>query len=181
MLPKRFARLLGAALPALLLASCALFNPARGLKSCRYEYRSFAFSAVDNEKTSWTVDIAVVNPNAKPVTLEKMRFAFLHSGDTLVTAWNPARRELPAGDSAVLSTSLDIPHALLQRLPPGILSDTKAEFTLVGDAYLQTWVGEVVVPGALKQNLHVDMPAQMAKVRTIFMQKLFRGFGRPAP
>lgn len=182
--PEKTFRLIGVTVLAVLaglLTSCALFSPARGFKSCRYEYRSFAFAAVDNLKTSWTVDIVVVNPNRKPITLEKLRFAFLHAGDTLVSAWNPARREMPAGDSALITTTLDIPHALLQKLPPEILSDTQAKFTLVGDAYLQTWVGEVAVPGALKQSLHVNMPEQMAKVRNIFMQKLFRGFGKPAP
>lgn len=173
--------LLAAAALALGIAACSLFNPSRGLKACRYDYRDFAFASVDGSSTYWTVDMGVKNPNSRPVTLEKMRFVLLRERDTLVSAWNPERRELMPGDSAVLQTTLQLPHAILQRLPPSVLAETRAEFTLIGDAFLQTWVGEVRVPGALRQTLHVNMPEQVAKVRNIFMRNLFKGFGRPRP
>lgn len=180
--PPRNRLLLAAVLAAALalgLAACSLFNPSRGLKACRYDFLAFAFASVDGSSTYWTVDMGVKNPNSRPVTLQKMRFALLRGRDTLVSAWNPERRELAAGDSAILQTTLQLPHAILQRLPPSLLAETRAEFTLIGEAYLQTWVGEVRVPGALNQTLHVNMPEQVAKVRNIFMRNLFKGFGRP--
>ncbi len=164
---------------ALGLAACSLFNPTRGLKDCRYDFLAFAFASVDGSSTYWTVDMGVKNPNTRPVTLQKMRFALLRGRDTLVSAWNPERRDLAPGDSTVLQTTLQLPHAILQRLPPSLLAETRAEFTLTGEAYLQTWVGEVRVPGALNRTLHVNMPEQVAKVRNIFMRNLFKGFGRP--
>lgn len=170
---------LAALVLSLALAACSLFDPSRGLKACRYDYRSFAFASVDGSSTYWVIDMGVKNPNTRPVALEKMRFSLLRGRDTLVSAWNPERRELPAGDSAVVQTTLQLPHAILQRLPPSLLAESRAEFTLIGDAYLQTWVGEVRVPGALKQTLHVNMPEQVAKVRNILMRSLFKGFGMP--
>lgn len=135
---------------------------------------------MDQNKTYWVVDMGVVNPNDRPVTLEKMRFVLLHGQDTLVTAWNPAKRELAAAESTVLQSTLELPLAIIQRLPPSLLADTRAEFTLAGDAYLQTWIGEVHIPDALKQKIHVNMPEQVAKVRNLFLQKLFpRSGGRP--
>lgn len=165
----------------LLLSGCALFQAGRDLKSCRYAYQGFGFASVDAEKTYWNIGINVANPNAKPVTLEKMRFALLHQEDTLVSGWNPSRQEIAAGDSLDLTSTLEIPHAILQRFPPSLLADPKARFTLVGDAYLNTWLGEMQVPGAFRQTLYINMPEQVAKVRTIFMQKLFPGYGRPKP
>lgn len=163
------------------LTSCALFNPGKGLKSCRYTYRSLAFASVDKERTYWVVDVGVVNPNVHPVTLEKMRFSLVHGKDTLLTGWNPAKKAVAAGDSTILQSTLELPHAALQRLPPSLLANTNAEFTLIGDAFLQTWVGEVHVQDALKKTIHVNMPEQVAKVRNLFMKHLFPGFGFPAP
>jgi hypothetical protein len=164
---------------ALGMSACALFRAGQGVKSCRYHYRDFHFASVDQAKTYWLIDVDVVNPNAKPVTLDRMRFSLLHADDTLVTAWNPKRKQLAPGDSLSFRSSLEIPHALLQRLPPGLLADPRAEFTLVGDAYLDTWLGEMTLPGALRQTLHVNMPEQVNKVRDLFLRRMFPGFGKP--
>lgn len=161
------------------ISACALFRAGQGVKSCRYHYRTFHFASVDQAKTYWLIDIDVVNPNKKPVTLDKMRFSLLHAEDTLVAAWNPERKELAPGDSLSIRSNLEIPHALLQRLPPSLLADPKAEFTLVGDAYLNTWLGEMTIPGAMSQTIQVNMPEQVAKVRALFLQKMFPGFGKP--
>lgn len=166
---------------ALGIASCALFKAGKGLKACRYTFQNMAFSSLDKDRSYWTVDVGVVNPNPHPVTLEKMRFAFLRLDDTLVTGWNPSRRELAPAESVSLRTSLEIPHAVIQRLPPGLLADPAAEFTLTGDAYLKTWVGEVHVRDAVRRTIKVNMPEQVAKVRNLFLQRLFPGFLRPAP
>ena len=163
------------------LSSCSFFRPAKGLRSCRYTFQTFTFASIDKDKTYWVVDMGVVNPNDRPVTLEKMRFALLHEMDTLVTAWNPAKRELAAGDSSILQTTLELPLSVLQRLPPSLLANTNAEFTLVGDAFLQTWLGEIHVPGAMKKTIHVNMPEQVAKVRNMFLQRFFPWSGSPAP
>jgi hypothetical protein len=174
-------------LPLLLLLSvaglgaCSLFQAGKGLKSCRYSYKGFGFSKVDGERSYWSVDVGVANPNARPVTLEKMRFALLHGKDTLVSGWNPGKLELAAGDSAVLHSTLEIPHTFMQRLPPGLLRNTAAEFTLSGDAYLQTWLGEVQVPNAFRKTIHVNMPQQIARVRDHFMKRLFLPPGRLSP
>jgi hypothetical protein len=167
------------ALGALGLSACALFQAGRSVKSLRYHYRTFHFASVDQAKTYWLIDVDVVNPNPKPVAVDKMRFSLLHARDTLVTAWNPERKELAPADSLPFRTTLEIPHALLQRLPPSLLADPKAEFTLVGDAYLRTWLGEVTIPGALTQTIYVNMPEQVNKVRNLFLQKMFPGFGKP--
>lgn len=164
---------------ALGISACALFRAGKGVKSCRYHYRTFHFASLDQAKTYWLIDVDVVNPNPKPVILDKMRFSLLHEEDTLVTAWNPERKELAPGDSLPFRSNLEIPHALLQRLPPGLLANPRAEFTLVGDAYLDTWLGELTIPGAMRQTIYVDMPEQVNKVRNLFLQKLFPGFGKP--
>lgn len=170
-------------LAAAALGACSLFQAGKGLKACTYSYKGFGFAKVDGERSYWSVDLGVANPNARPVTLEKMRFALMHGKDTLVSGWNPAKLELPAGDSAVLHSTLEIPHAFMQRLPPGLLRNTRAEFTLSGDAYLQTWLGEIKVPNAFRKTIHVDMPRQIARVRDHFMQRIFKspGMFRSAP
>jgi hypothetical protein len=163
------------------LSSCAWLRPAKGLKACRYTFHTLTFASMDQNKTYWVVDMGVVNPNDRPVTLEKMSFALLHGLDTLVTGWNPAKRELAAAESTVLQTSLELPLTIIQRLPPSLLANTRAEFTLVGDAYLQTWIGEVHIPDALKKKIYVNMPEQVAKVRNMFLQKFFPWSGGAAP
>ena len=107
-----------------------------------------------------------------------MRYALLYQADTLLTGWNPEAKTVPAKDSAVLRTSLDIPNTLFARLPPGIWSQTDAKFQLVADAYLSTWVGDVVVPNAVKETVHINMVEQVAKYKDLLMQRFFSWPGR---
>lgn len=166
------------ALGSLLFLSACSLHPAKTLKSCRYSFLTLTFSGMDAGQTHWLLDVAVTNPNAKPVTLSRMRFALLHDADTLLTGWNPAQKEIAPLDSQVIQTTLDLPNALWKRLPGSIWSDTDAKFVVTADAFLDTWVGQIEVPGAVHQTIHVNMPAQMAKYRDLLMQKMFSWPGR---
>jgi hypothetical protein len=168
-----------ALLLALGLAGCAWMRAGKGVKSCRYRFHGLAFTGLSGAQTNWRVDLSVVNPNSHPVTLNRMRYALLHGADTLLAGWNPAARELAPGDSQPLEATLELPHAAWKRLPPGIFSDTAAKFTLIGDAYLDTWVGPLRFPGALRQEIKVNMPEQIVRYRDLMLQRFFQWPTRP--
>src|SRR5690606_13409337 len=73
----------------------------------------------------------------------------------------------------IVSASLEVPSSILQRLPPGILTQSAAEFQIVADAYLNTWMGDLIVPGAIRETIKVDMPTRAARHRDMLMQRLF--------
>lgn len=158
-------------LTVLVLAGC--FHLARGVKSCRYHFQGLSFSGMDAAASHWKLRLGVANPNPHEVTLTRMRFSLLHEADTLLSGWNPEQHVLPAGDSISAETTLDLPNSIFQRLPPGIWSQTDARFRIVADAYLNTWMGDLLVPNAIDQIVHVDMTKQMARFRDLLMQKLF--------
>lgn len=157
---------------AFLFTACSL-HPARGLKSCRYRFVSFAFLGMDARQSHWRVQVAVSNPNSHEVTLARLRYALLYDTDTLLTGWNPEAKTVPAKDSLVAMASLDLPHAVFQRLPAGIWSQTDARFVIVADAYLHTWLGDITVPTALRDTVHINMPEQVARYRDLLMQRFF--------
>lgn len=162
---------------ALILSACSL-HPSRGLKSCKYTFRSFTFLGMDAGQTHWQVDVAVANPNAHEVTLTRMRYALLYGPDTLLSGWNPEAKLIAAKDSAVLSTSLDLPNTLFTRLPPGIWSQTDARFPILADVYLHTWLGDIVVAQAVKDTVRINMVAQVAKYKEMLMRSFFKWPGR---
>lgn len=164
-----------ALLTAFASVSCSL-NPGRALKSCKYRFQTLTFLGMDSQATHWHMDVAVTNPNAKEVSLNRMRYALLYQSDTLLSGWNPDKRVLAAGDSQVIRTTLDLPNAVFKRLPPAIWSRTDAEFTLVADAYLSTWVGDIMVPQALKQTIRINMTEQVAKYRDMVLKRFFGGW-----
>jgi hypothetical protein len=153
------------------LSGC--FHIGRGVKSCRYQFRSLEFAGMDAAATHWKLNLGVVNPNPREVTLTRMRFSLLHESDTLLSGWNPEQRVVPAGDSLAVETSLDLPNAVFQRLPAGIWMQKDARFQIVADAYLHTWMGDLMVAKAIDQTVHVDMTKQTARFRDLLMQKLF--------
>ncbi|GEM_PF-3870014 len=168
---------LGGLVFLLFVTACTL-HPAKTLKSCRYHFLTLTFSGMDAGQTHWLLDVSVANPNAHPVNLSRMRFALLHDADTLLSGWNPAKKEIAPNDSQVVQTTLDLPNSLWKRLPGSIWSDTDAKFLITADAFLDTWVGQFEVPNAVHQTVHVNMPAQMAKYRDLLMQKMFSWPGR---
>jgi hypothetical protein len=165
-------------LAAVLLALAACTHPGRGLKSCRYRFQTFTFTGMDAQQTHWQVDVAVTNPNAHEVTLTRMRYALLYQADTLLSGWNPEKKTVGANDSMMVRTSLDLPNTLFTRLPPGIWAQTDAQFVIVADAYLNTWVGDIVVPGAIRQTVHINMTEQLAKYKDMLMRRFFTWPGR---
>jgi hypothetical protein len=154
-----------------LLAGC--FHIGRGVKSCRYHFRGLDFAGMDTEATHWKLRLDVANPNSHEVTLTRMRFSLMHEADTLLTGWNPAQRVLAAGDSQSVETTLDVPNAVLQRLPAGIWAQSDARFQIVADAYVHTWMGDLMMAKAIDQTVHVDMTKQTARLRDLLMQRLF--------
>ena len=128
---------------------------------------------MDGGATQWHLDIAVANPNKRPVTIARVHYAVLHDADTLLTGWNPAQREIAAADSQIIQTTLAIPNTLWKRLPTDIWSKTDAAFLVTADTYLDTWLGPIEARGALRETIHINMPEQMAKYREMIMQKLF--------
>ena len=148
-------------------------HPGRGVKSCKYRFQNLSFISVDAEQSHWKMEIVVTNPNAHEVTLTRMRYALLHESDTLLSGWNPEKRLVPSKDSLVVATSLELPNAVFNRLPSSIWSQKDAKFIVVADAYLNTWVGDIIVPNAIKETIRVDMTAQVAKYRDMLLQKLF--------
>lgn len=160
----------------LILAGCT--HPGRGVKSCKYRFQNFSFLSMDAAQTHWQVDVAVTNPNDHEVTLTRMRYALLHESDTLLSGWNPEKRVVRANDSMSMRTTIDLPNSVLKRLPPGIWSQKDAKFTFVADAYLNTWMGDIVVPQAIKETVKIDMTQQVAKYRDMLMQKFFSWPGR---
>jgi late embryogenesis abundant protein len=162
-------------LASIFLASCS-WLPGRGFKSCKYRFQTLTFLGMDAQATHWHMDVAVSNPNAKEVSLTRMRYALLYQADTLLSGWNPEKRVLAAGDSQVIRTTLDLPNAVFKRLPPALWSQTDAQFTLVADAYLNTWIGDVTVPQAIKETVHIDMTEQVAKYRDMVLKRFFGGW-----
>jgi hypothetical protein len=160
-----------AVLAAFLLAGC--FHISRGVKSCRYQFQSLNFAGMDTEATHWKLRLGVANPNSHEVTLTRMHFTLMHEADTLLTGWNPAPRVLAAGDSQSVETTLDLPNAVFQRLPAGIWAQSDARFQIIADAYVHTWMGDLMVAKAIDQTVHVDMTKQTARLRDLLMQKLF--------
>jgi hypothetical protein len=154
------------------LAACGM-GPGPGVKSCKYRFQTLGFTGMDAQATHWQMDVAVSNPNAKEVTLTRMRYALLYQADTLLSGWNPEKRVVAPNDSQMMRTTMDIPNALWKRLPPGIWSQTDAQFQLVADAYLSTWLGDVVVPNAVKETVHINMTEQVAKYRDMIMKRFF--------
>jgi hypothetical protein len=162
-------------LASFFLASCS-WLPGRGFKSCKYRFQTLSFLGMDAQATHWHLDVAVTNPNAKDVSLTRLRYALLYQADTLLSGWNPEKRILAAGDSQVIRTTLDLPNAVFKRLPPALWSQTDAQFTLVADAYLSTWIGDVMVPQAIKETVHIDMTEQVAKYRDMVLKRFFGGW-----
>jgi hypothetical protein len=159
-------------LSLLLLTNC-FWQPTRDFKTCKYRFQSVAFSSVDASQTHWKLGIVVNNPNKRPVILTRMHFALLHLNDTLLSGMNPTQREIASLDSQVIETNLDIPNTVLKKLPSSIWSDTKAEFTVTAGAFMDTWLGPIEVPGAIRQTIHINMPEQLAKYRDMMIQKMF--------
>ncbi len=170
-------RKVNAILLVLLWTGCAV-NPAKTLKGCRYQFKNLAFTGMEGSQTHWQLDFSIYNPNVKSVDLVKMHFAILHASDTLLSGWNPNAVTIAAGDSQMVSTLLDLPNAAWKQLPANIWSDTAAQFQVTADAYLQTWLGAVVVPYAVHATVTVNMPAQVAKYRDMMLQKLFSWPGK---
>jgi hypothetical protein len=168
----RYCFMAAAALAATVFAACSL-HPGRGVKACKYRFQALTFSGLDGSASHWRMDVAVTNPNAREVTLNRMRYALLYESDTLLTGWNPEKRLIPAKDSQVVATTLDLPNAILKRLPAGIWSQTDAKFKLVADAYVSTWVGDIVVPYAINETVHINMTEQVAKYRDLMMKRFF--------
>jgi len=102
-----------------------------------------------------------------------MRFSLLHEADTLLSGWNPEARNVPAGDSMPVEATLDLPNAVFQRLPAGIWMQNDARFRIIADAYVHTWMGDLMVAKAIDQTVHVDMTKQTARLRDLLMQRLF--------
>ena len=161
-----------ACLGILLLASCT-YRSTKDLKSCRTHFQGLTFSGMDAGQTHWNMDLAVVNPNKHPITLTKLHFTLMHEADTLLTGWNPSKMELAVGDSEIVRTNLDLPNAVWKRLPSSIWTQTDAQFLVTTDAYLDTWLGQIKVPNAVRETIHVNMPEQMAKYRDMLLQKMF--------
>src|SRR5437868_2369204 len=67
-----------------LLAGCSWMRPGSGLKSCGYQLRSMAFAGMDSSGSHWNMKMLMSNPNDRPVTLTRLRFAVLHENDTLL-------------------------------------------------------------------------------------------------
>lgn len=128
---------------------------------------------MDAGASHWKIQVGVVNPNGHEVTLTRMKYSLLHGADTLLSGWNPEKRVVPASDSITAEATLDVPNAVWQRLPPGIWSQKDASFLIVADAYLHTWVGDLVVTDAVRQTVHVDMTKQVERVKEMMMQRLF--------
>jgi hypothetical protein len=160
---------------AFVSASCS-WLPGRGFKSCKYRFQTLSFLGMDAQATHWHMDVAVTNPNAKEVSLNRLRYALLYQADTLLSGWNPEKRVLAAGDSQVIRTTLDLPNAVFKRLPPALWSQTDAQFTLVADAYLNTWIGDITVPQAIKETVHINMTEQVAKYRDMVLKRFFGGW-----
>ncbi len=159
----------------LLAFTGCFWHGTQGVKACKYSFHKLDFIGVDGAASHWKLTVGVANPNAKPVTLTRLRYALVHEADTMLTGANPQEHEVPPGDSLISETTLDIPNTLWQRLPPGIWSQTDAAFTIVGDAYVHTWMGDIVVNQAIKQTVHVDMTKQVARMKEMLLQKLFGG------
>jgi hypothetical protein len=162
------------ALAAILAVLAGCYHPGRGVKSCRYTFRNLAFMGMDAGATHWKLRMVVANPNPHEVTLTRMRFSFLHEADTLLSGWNPEQHVVPAGDSTAVEATLDLPNSIFQRLPPDIWTQTDARFQLVADAYLHTWMGDLMVAKAIDQTVHVDMTRQASRLKDMLMQKLFQ-------
>ncbi len=155
-----------------LLAACSL-HPGRGVKSCRYWFQALSFTGLDSQATHWKLNVAVVNPNSREVSLTRMHYALMYQADTLLTGWNPEKRVLAPGDSQLIETTIDLPNALWKRLPGDIWSQTDAKFLVVADAYVTTWVGDILVPHAIKETVHINMTEQVARYRDMVMKRFF--------
>ena len=151
-------------------------RPGRGLKDCRFRFHSLAFTGVDAGASHWKLTLGVMNPNAKEITLTHMRYALMHEGDTLLAGENPETRVVPAKDSLIGETNIDIPNAIWQRLPSAIWSQTDVAFVISADAYLHTWLGDIRVPGAIRETVHVDMVQQVARMKEMLLRKMFNGW-----
>ena len=103
-------------------------------------------------------------------------YALLSQAYTLLSVCNPEKRILAAGYSMVIQTTLDLPNAVFKRLPPALWSQTDAQFTLVADAYLNTWIGDITVPQAIKETVHINMTEQVAKYRDMVLKRFFGGW-----
>lgn len=160
------------AISVAVLSGC--YHPGRGVKSCRYTFKNLAFTGMDAGATHWKLRMGVANPNAHEVTLTRMRFSFLHETDTLLTGWNPEQHVVPAGDSLTVETTLDLPNTIFQKLPAEIWTQTDAQFHLIADAYLHTWMGDLMVAKAIDQTVHVDMTRQVSRLKDMLLQKLFQ-------
>ena len=119
------------------------------------------------------VDLAVANPNSREVTLTRLHYALMYQADTLLSGWNPAKRILAVGDSQMISTTLDLPNAIFKRLPAALWSQTDAQFLMVADAYVTTWVGDIIIPNAIKETVHINMTEQIARYRDMVMKRFF--------
>lgn len=172
LMTKRFSQALRTLLPALLLSGCALFKPQEAVKTCRFSFHSLSFAGLDKRETHWKLKAGVTNPNIRPVKLLRMQFALHLDRDTLFSGWNPEERILAPRDSQEIQVDLNLPNNILKRLPPELLTNTDAQFLLTADAYVDTWLGEVRIPNALKQTIHMNMP----EILNSYSQQLFKRF-----
>jgi hypothetical protein len=91
----------------------------------------------------------------------------------LLSGWNPEKRVLAPGDSQSFQAPLELPHAAWKRLPADVLTNPDVRFEIIGDAYLDTWLGEMTFPGALHQTIHVNMPAVIEKFQNQMLRRFF--------
>ncbi len=163
-----------------LVSGCAWFSK-KELQTCRYRFSSLDFTGMDAGQSHWKLKLIVANPSTRKVTLTRLHFTLQYAADTLLTGWNPSQLEIAAKDSEAVEATLDVPNTTWKRLPSGIWSNTDAQFVLIADAYLNTWLGAIEVPGALRQTVHINMPKEVAKYRDMLLQKMFSWPGSKLP
>ena len=154
-----------------LLIGCSSIKPGSELKSCGYQFRSLVATGLDENNSYWNLQMLMYNPNSRPVTLNKLRFAIMNDNDTLLKGFNTLEKVVAANDSIVIQTTLDFSHTVFKHLSPELLANTNASFDLGADAYVNTWMGEIMVPGIFRQSFHVNVPEQLERYRNVLMQK----------
>jgi hypothetical protein len=157
-------------LGVLVLGGCALMPTASDWKRCRFEIGSVHFKGIRENQTEWSLDVAVHNPNRRPLRLQGLELFALRQGDTLAALRNLEPLILSPGDTTHIPLEARMPHAAWTRIMATLPGEGKSQVQVVGNAYYRSWFGVRKIRGAFKKTYEVDLQAALG----IFGNRLFQ-------
>jgi hypothetical protein len=143
------------------LAGCSLFPSQKALKQCRFEAVGFEFSGLSPQGIEGRLRVQAVNPSRHLAKLHRMDLRLLyvveHGTDTLAQVRNDSLIHLPAGDTLILPLRMTLPLKALSTLAAPLASGSVIDCLLLGDAHIDTPLGDYTVRKAINRKMPIDL------------------------